>query len=314
MAIIQLTSAVVPAGDRKAAKFPMRDLLPCVGFRGPVPPGMGPRFFSDSPMSVMKIPLRGKYAVGPHAFALVDASDYAELAQWKWKAKWNAARNHVYAVRNVGNTMLRMHRVILGLEHFDGAEVDHINHDSLDNRRLNLRVVTRKVNALNAHPVYTTKPCASCGSDFSYVRTHTHRQLCDACKGQRKLAAKASKSTVLMSECMWCKQTYLHSNTRGRFCSTECRTNNLRAKAGFDVGRNKRIQSALSLGLKMPRSVGELAEIAGCDRSTARQFVSTALDAGIVVVVARRGAKGAVAVYQKTKAAGSFGTSESRHG
>jgi hypothetical protein len=42
-----------------------------------------------------------------------------------------------------------MHREILGLKRGDGLEGDHINHDSLDNRRSNLRVVTSVGNSQN---------------------------------------------------------------------------------------------------------------------------------------------------------------------
>lgn len=42
-----------------------------------------------------------------------------------------------------------MHRQILGLEAGDGCEVDHRNGDGLDNRRSNLRLVTRAQNKQN---------------------------------------------------------------------------------------------------------------------------------------------------------------------
>lgn len=42
-----------------------------------------------------------------------------------------------------------MHRVILGLIHGDGKEADHINGDTLDNRRENLRVCEHKDNVRN---------------------------------------------------------------------------------------------------------------------------------------------------------------------
>lgn len=96
-----------------------------------------------------QIPLSGREARGRSA--LVDDCDYERLSQYKWKAKASGGGN-VYAVRNtlVGgkNVTLRMHRVVLG---YDGdQDVDHINRDSLDNRRANLRVCTRAENLLNS--------------------------------------------------------------------------------------------------------------------------------------------------------------------
>jgi hypothetical protein len=42
-----------------------------------------------------------------------------------------------------------MARRILGLEHGDPLKADHINHDTLDNRRANLRIVTNRQNGEN---------------------------------------------------------------------------------------------------------------------------------------------------------------------
>jgi hypothetical protein len=51
-----------------------------------------------------------------------------------------------------------MHREILGLEHGDPTEVDHRNGDPLDNRRQNLRVVSRAENAQNVPARGGTSP------------------------------------------------------------------------------------------------------------------------------------------------------------
>jgi hypothetical protein len=45
-----------------------------------------------------------------------------------------------------------MHRTICGLERGDGRYVDHLNHDKLDNRRANLRVVSNAENVRNRAP------------------------------------------------------------------------------------------------------------------------------------------------------------------
>jgi len=42
-----------------------------------------------------------------------------------------------------------MHREVLGLKKGDGLHGDHINGDTLDNRRINLRVVTNLQNSYN---------------------------------------------------------------------------------------------------------------------------------------------------------------------
>lgn len=42
-----------------------------------------------------------------------------------------------------------MHRLILGLVFGDKLQVDHRNHDTLDNRRSNIQIVTRRKNHEN---------------------------------------------------------------------------------------------------------------------------------------------------------------------
>lgn len=82
--------------------------------------------------------------------ARVDADDYDWLIQHKWYAhrsnrtKWYAARGD-----NIAGTLVtvRMHREIA--QPPEGFVVDHINGDTLDNRRANLRVCTYSENSLN---------------------------------------------------------------------------------------------------------------------------------------------------------------------
>ena len=89
----------------------------------------------------------------------VDASDYDWLSQWKWMAMWNPNTNSFYAKRNatVGElqkgypTNVMMHRFIAGVPVKAGRriQVDHENHDTLDNQRSNLRCVNPSQSGMN---------------------------------------------------------------------------------------------------------------------------------------------------------------------
>lgn len=77
-------------------------------------------------------------------FAIVDAANYEWLMQYKWCAAWSEGTNGYYALRNFErvnghNRPISMHRQILGLSFGDEIEGDHENHNTLDNRRCNLR-------------------------------------------------------------------------------------------------------------------------------------------------------------------------------
>jgi hypothetical protein len=102
---------------------------------------------------VREIPLTKGYV------ALVDDEDYESLSRFKWYAEEDDGGKRVYAFRNVRDAVTRkrrtisMHRSILGTP--PGMDTDHINKNSLDNRRGNLRVATRPQNASNTR---TLKP------------------------------------------------------------------------------------------------------------------------------------------------------------
>ena len=80
--------------------------------------------------------------------ALVDDSDYERVNAFKWFAlgpNHNGVR--FYAARTVARKTVALHRFIL--EAPQGAQVDHINGDTLDNRRSNLRLCTHSDNMRN---------------------------------------------------------------------------------------------------------------------------------------------------------------------
>lgn len=88
-------------------------------------------------------------------FALVSDEDFEFLLQWKWCASYGSRGTKWYAVRKEGRRTVRMHREVLCRKYNSLAPlvpqlfnmvVDHINHNSLDNRRENLELVTQTEN------------------------------------------------------------------------------------------------------------------------------------------------------------------------
>jgi hypothetical protein len=83
-------------------------------------------------------------------FAIVDDEDFEWLNQWKWCAHFE--KTHWYAIRSIRPKnskpeQVRMHRIIINTP--KDLLVDHINHNSLDNRKENLRVCTIAQNQYN---------------------------------------------------------------------------------------------------------------------------------------------------------------------
>lgn len=97
--------------------------------------------------------------------ALVDDSDHEWLAQKKW-CYYKSSQYTGYAVSSDCSggrrKLLYMHREIV--KPGTGLEVDHINHDGLDNRRANLRAVTHSENLLNQRGRKTkqSRPAGQC--------------------------------------------------------------------------------------------------------------------------------------------------------
>ncbi len=86
--------------------------------------------------------------------ALVDEGDYESLIQYKWYAKWDKDTESFYVFCNMrdahGKRYLQsLHRQLFGLLPGDLRQLDHLNHDTLDNRRDNLVLGTAQTNQRN---------------------------------------------------------------------------------------------------------------------------------------------------------------------
>ncbi len=88
-------------------------------------------------MKIMKL-TRGMHTI-------VDDDDYAKFGHLKFFSKRSTTKD--YAVRSVAKGKCqRLHNLIMCPP--EGLIVDHKNGDGLDNRRANLRIVTRSQNTL----------------------------------------------------------------------------------------------------------------------------------------------------------------------
>lgn len=87
--------------------------------------------------------------------ALIDEADAERVAVCNWHSSTNGRNDTFYVkgrpfrTRESQGQLVRLHRLILC---FPLLQVDHINHDGLDNRRCNLRLVTQSENNLNRRP------------------------------------------------------------------------------------------------------------------------------------------------------------------
>jgi hypothetical protein len=86
-------------------------------------------------------------------FALVDDEDFERMSQWNWYAWWCKDTSSFYAMRRTSVTLgksriVSMHREVMCASSLD--EIDHRNHNTLDNRKSRLRMCTRTQNLANA--------------------------------------------------------------------------------------------------------------------------------------------------------------------
>lgn len=125
-----------------------------------------------------------------HGYAvLVDKDDYEMISNMTWSIQRNHSKTkQLYARTNIylGNRKHKtanMHRIIMKAK--QGQFVDHINGNTLDNRKCNLRFVNRYQNARNCS-VYSTNKTGYKGVSWS-----------DAHNGYRAYIAVKGKNIAL---------------------------------------------------------------------------------------------------------------------
>lgn len=78
------------------------------------------------------------------ATSIIDAEDVPKVQHIKWKL---SASGYVMNTPKYKGSNIHLSRLILGTTEF----VDHINHKTLDNRKCNLRTVTKSQNQMNSN-------------------------------------------------------------------------------------------------------------------------------------------------------------------
>lgn len=131
----------------RAKRWKRPGLTPASSLPGPPP--------DESDPEVRHIPL------GKGLFATVDAADYEELSKYNWYALRKGST--FYAARRRGGKIVFMHREIMKPP--KGLVVDHIDHNTLNNRRSNLRVCTEPQNLANRKPR---------GGSSQFIGVHRH--------------------------------------------------------------------------------------------------------------------------------------------
>lgn len=86
-------------------------------------------------------------------YTLIDNEDFQRISRYRWHAYYDKtimsfyARTTLYKKRIKKNITLSMHRFIMNAT--PKKIIDHINHNTLDNRKNNLRLCNRKESARN---------------------------------------------------------------------------------------------------------------------------------------------------------------------
>jgi hypothetical protein len=105
----------------------------------------------------------------------IDSEDLERVSQHNWYAATNRNSkngNRQYISTRIGGKTVYLHRFIMNAP--KGQDVDHINHDTLDNRKDNLRIVSPQENNCNRDGPFSTSKLDIRG--VSIHKTNNHDQ------------------------------------------------------------------------------------------------------------------------------------------
>ena len=83
------------------------------------------------------------FSTNTHNEFYVDADDFDKIQKYSWYESDTG-----YLMSRINDKIVRMHRLIMNVEN-KKIVIDHINHNTLDNRKNNLRIATNSQNNMN---------------------------------------------------------------------------------------------------------------------------------------------------------------------
>lgn len=143
------------------------------------------------------IHLAGKVAEARDLVTVIDADALPLALAFRWSPVWNPRPGKFYVHAKAKgpdgrDTTIYLHRVVTGAP--KGKEVDHINHDTLDNRRENLKVGSHTDNMRNGKKALA----AHCPHGHPYDDENTYRdkrgRRCKTCNRDRQRRLLAAES------------------------------------------------------------------------------------------------------------------------
>lgn len=109
--------------------------------------------------------------------AIVDDEDYLELSKYKWNAHFPKKSSTSYARCSKGY----MHRMILNAP--KGLQVDHVDHNGLNNQKNNIRICSSKENNVN---IKSQKNSTSKYLGVSFEKSRNKWKACIRFNGKQK--------------------------------------------------------------------------------------------------------------------------------
>jgi hypothetical protein len=138
---------------------------------------------------------------------IIDTKDLAksQSIKGKWYPYWNKKTKSYYVYGSSGRNFIQLHRLIM--DNPAGYLVDHINHDTLCNKKMNLRCANNAENMQNLKKAYSNSKSGVLGVTWNNCRQkwecqivikgkHIYREFFDGLEEASK-SIKSARSSLL---------------------------------------------------------------------------------------------------------------------